>query len=85
MFTITQLEKIQNYHIIVLKLLSIGYNSICDSKIRGVIMNALKTEQIIVRLTIRQKQKLKKIADKKEMTMSEYVRLLIEKEINGEN
>lgn len=46
---------------------------------------ALKKEQIIVRLSPRLKQQLENKAKEKEMTVSEFVRLLIENAINGDN
>lgn len=46
---------------------------------------ALKKEQIIVRISPRQKQQFEKIAKSKEMTMSELLRLKIEEMINEEN
>lgn len=45
-------------------------------------MGVIKKEQIIVRLSPRLKQKLENRAKEKEMTVSELIRILIEKEIN---
>jgi predicted HicB family RNase H-like nuclease len=46
---------------------------------------ALKKEQIIVRMAPRLKQQLEKKALENEMSVSEYVRLLIEKSIEKDN
>ena len=48
-------------------------------------MAGLKKEQIIVRLSPRLKQKLEQKAKEKEMSVSELIRLLVEKEVNEDN
>lgn len=48
-------------------------------------MAAIKKDQIIVRLSPRLKQQLEKRAEQKEMTVSELIRILIEKEISQDN
>jgi len=51
----------------------------------GGVKLALKKDQIIVRLSPRLKQLLEKKAKEKEMSVSEFVRLLIETAINEDN
>jgi predicted DNA-binding protein len=48
-------------------------------------MAAIKKEQIIVRIPPGLKKQLERLANKKEMNISEYVRLLIMNAINEEN
>lgn len=48
-------------------------------------MVANKKEQIIVRLTPRQKQQLQKLAESKEMSMSEFIRMIIESLVKEED
>lgn len=44
----------------------------------------VKKEKIVLRATGRQKQQLQKLADRADMTMSEYVRWLINRIVNNE-
>ena len=48
-------------------------------------MGAIKKEQIIVRVSPRLKTQLEKKAEEKQMSLSELIRMLIEKEINQDN
>lgn len=43
---------------------------------------AIKKEQVVIRLTPRQKQQLQTLANKMQMNMSEFIRLQIENLIN---
>lgn len=47
-------------------------------------MPPIKKAQIIVRLSPRLKQQLEKKAEEKQMSVSEFVRLLIENEVSKE-
>jgi predicted DNA-binding protein len=45
------------------------------------LVSQYKVEKIVIRLSTRLKQKLQKRAEKRQMTVSELIRLLIEQEV----